>query len=315
MFGSMKGLVGGPLRLEDARFTPDDLFALNGGYDNMCLTATEHLLVQEDDDLVRAMDGMRKRVATRMRGTGLVHEDGTPSDELARALAPLSAPGFDITDAEHSGKAGLFMSEEGWTLLKKDPGFLGGWAIRSVDPNEGIDKLLSEALDLPEPKHSLWRGSGFITPNEGGEITSAINGGDAQRLRKIAFDRGLPKDALLDVMRSIPEAGDRRQHMPTSIELYACDCTGAKKLEYEKFKIPLVEEGYKRTCYAMVMPEKGFYLKQVIAPKPGDDPVGLNDSRFNDNRLFCACGFVKEGSVYGAALSMPEWYPDNVPTD
>lgn len=318
MFGSKAAMIGGPLRLEDARFSREDILALNNGYDNMYLTAPDHIMEMDDDVLIANLEKWRKRAVVRLRGTGLVDSEGKLSEDLASALTPLSAPGRAITDAEHDGKAGLFMCESGWTVLKKDPGFMGGWGIYPVDPEDGVDAALSFALGREEPKHSLWRGNGLITAEEGGQIVNAINaGGDEgeQVMRAIAFRRGLPKAAFVDLAHAIADAGVARSKMPKSFELYSCDCSDAEKYDGAPFKTPIVQSGYRRTSYAMVVPEKGFYLKQATTPRKGDDSFTLNGPLEQEDRTYFEAGLVKEGSVYEAATSVYEWYPDDAPTD
>ena len=83
------------------------------------------------------------------------------------------------------------------------------------------------------------------------------------------------------------------------------------KFEEAGFNLPAVESGYRRTCSALVVPTKGFYMKTVRAPKPGDDLSTLADSATRDERTSCVAGFVKEGSVFETAMSMPKWHPED----
>ena len=311
MFGFASGVVGGPLRLEDARFSAEDLMGLNNGYDNMYLTVGKRFFSMDDDELRSSIAKWRKRAATRLAGTGLVDSEGIPSDEFARALRPLSAPGFDITDALYDGHAGLFMCDEGWTVLKKAPGFMGGWSIRIANPEDGIDAVLASALGIAKPAHSQWEGQAYIRFDEINFITDAVNAGNEQALRSLAWERGLPADGLLDLARAISDAGVKLSKMPRSIKLCACDCSDGVKYEGGGFNLPLVESGYRRTCTSLVMPTKGFYMKTVRAPKPGDDLSTLADSATRDERTSCVAGFVKEGSVFGTAMSMPTWHPED----
>ena len=311
MFGFASGVVGGPLRLEDARFSAEDLMGLNNGYDNMYLTVGKRFFSMDDDELRSSIAKWRKRAATRLAGTGLVDSEGIPSDEFARALRPLSAPGFDITDALYDGHAGLFMCDEGWTVLKKAPGFMGGWSIRIANPEDGIDAVLASALGIAKPEHSQWEGRAYIRYAEINFITDAINDGSEQVLRTIARKRGLPAEGLLDISKAISDAGVRLSKMPRGIKLCACDCSDGVKFKEAGFNLPAVESGYWRTCMTVFVPTKGFYMKEVEAPKPGDDPSILTDSATSDERAACIAGFVKEGSVFGTAMSMPTWYPED----
>ena len=311
MFGFASGVVGNPLRLEDARFSAEDLAGLGNGSDNMYLTEKKQYLKMGDDEWRSCLARWRKQAATRLAGTGLVDAEGTPSDEFARALRPLYAPGFDITDALYNGHAGLFMCDEGWTVLKKAPGFMGGWSIRIANPEDGIDAVLASALGIAKPAHSQWEGQAYIRSAEGNIIVDAINAGNEQALRSLAWERGLPAEGLLDLTRAISDAGVKLTKMPRSIELYACDCSDGVKFEEAGFNLPAVESGYRRTCSALVVPTKGFYMKTVRAPKPGDDLSTLADSATRDERTSCVAGFVKEGSVFETAMSMPKWHPED----
>ena len=283
---------------------------LGNGSDNMYLTEKKQYLKMRDDEWRTCLERWRKQAATRLAGTGLVDAEGTPSDELARALRPLYAPGFDITDALYDGHAGLFMCDEGWTVLKKAPGFLGGWSIRIANPEDGIDAILPSAFGIAKPEHSQWEGQAYIRYAEINFITDAVNAGNEQALRSIAWERGLPADGLLDLSRAISDAGVRLSKMPRSIKLFACDCSDGVKYEGAGFNLPVVESGFRRTCTSLVVPTNGFYMKMVEAPKFRDESTPLDPGK-PDEFTSCVAGFVKEGSVFETAMSMPTWHPED----
>lgn len=76
MFFNIGGKLNSPLRLEDARFSAEDLFGILGGYDSCMLTAGTGFLSYDDEKLASSVQTWRKKTVSRMRGTGLFDDDG-----------------------------------------------------------------------------------------------------------------------------------------------------------------------------------------------------------------------------------------------
>ena len=60
VFGFASGVVGNPLRLEDARFSAEDLAGLGNGSDNMYLTEKKQYLKMGDDEWRSCLARWRK---------------------------------------------------------------------------------------------------------------------------------------------------------------------------------------------------------------------------------------------------------------
>ena len=302
--------LNGPLRLEDARFSAEDLFGLVGGYDTCMLTAGPDFLSYDDERLASAVGAWRAKAASRMTGTGLVGEDGEPTDELARALAPLSAPGMAVSNAALGGRAtaGLFVSEEGWTILRKDGGFMGGWALVPADPSAGLSAACAAAFGIEDRGPSAFVGSGYLRDAERDSLTEAVNGGDREALSSIAWLRNIPTEALLDLSDAYG-AGPRS--MPRAYELWVTHTEGCEFRPEGGVRTPFPATGYRKTAQVTVIPSKGFYMGIASAPLPGDPFEFEFDDELCRARTFCRAGFVRDGDLFEVATSIPEWYPDD----
>lgn len=309
MFFNIGGKLNGPLRLEDARFSAEDLFGLLGGYDTCMLSAGSDFLSYDDERLANAVGAWRAKAASRLAGTGLVAADGTPGDELAAALAPLGAPGMAVSNAQLGGAAtaGLFVSGEGWTMLRKDRGFMGGWALVPVDPSEGLDSACVAAFGLEGVALSAFEGLGYLRDSERDALTEAVNAGDREALGSLAWLRGLPKEALLDLSDAY---GAGLRHMPRAYELWVTHTEGCEFRPEGGVRTPFPSSGYRKTAQVTVIPSKGFYMGIASAPLPGDPFEFEFDDDLCRARTFCQAGFVHEGGFFESALAIPEWYPE-----
>ena len=306
MFGIGRRAHQAPLRLEDARFTPEDMLALVGGEDNMFATVKRDYLRLDDADLADLIHRSTAKLAIRMRGTGLFTDEDMPGEELTRAVRPLWEPGLGYADDIFDARLALFMSESGWTALRRDRGFGGGWAIRPLDPSMGFDAAVCLAFGIDNPVPSKWDCKAYLGDTEDHEVIDAVNDGSYQVMQRIAVTRGLSIDALTDLSKVVSVPGDH----PEGFQIFGCDTRGTKRLENAPFIVPAFVEGWRRSLIAQVVPAKGFYTKRVRTPRPGDDRTSLSDPNLKDERTYVEAGFVGEGSLFERALGIPEWMPE-----
>lgn len=306
MFGFGRRASQAPLRLEDARFSPEEMMALVGGEDNMFATVKKAYLRMETSEMLDLIHRSTAKLAIRMRGTGLFTDEDMPGEELARAVRPLWEPGVSYADDIFDARAGLFMGESGWTAIKRDGGFGGGWAIHPLDPSMGFDAAVCFAFDVARVSTSKWDASVYITDAEESDLIDAVNDGSYQAMSKLAVTRGLPLDALIDLSEAAAGADDAA----VGIHLFGCDTRGTKRREDVPIVVPAYVEGWRRSLIAQVVPGKGFYVKRVRTPRPGDDETSLSDPEIQDERMFVEAGFVGEGGVFERALGIPEWMPE-----
>lgn len=311
MFGVGRKKQNGPLRLENVRFSSEDILALNNGYDNMLAVAKPEFFKMDDDRFRAKLAEWRRDVAMRMTGTGLVDSTGTPSDELARALLPLSEPGRAISNRNRYGTVTLYMCGDNWTLLKKDRGFMGGWGIYPVDASLGIDAVIAPAMGVRRGvRNSIWESHAYLTHAEATGIQDLCESGCESKLGSLASLRGVSEEALLDLCRLC------RRSQIVWYPFYGFDNSDGVKFMGGGFKVPYVESGFRRRCAGLAVPEKGFFTRQVKAPlsTDEDDPFLLaSDCKVVDERTYDECRFVREGDLFNAASAMPKFRPADAP--
>ena len=306
-FGKAKTLEG-PLSLQDARFSAEDLFGLIGGYDNYALTMGTQIAEVDDEDVADVVPHWRRNALTRLIGTGLLDEDGEPAQELSRALAPLSAPGLIIAnDAEpaSSGAAAVYMYEDTWTMVRKARGFRSGWSLQALDPERGAGAAVAELLGSPEVGVSEWEGSGFITAGEREKIIDAVNNGKQDVLADLAESRSIPRGALYDLANSY----GRGFKNPKAFGLQVRDYRGCTMGEEAGYKTPIPVAGIMRSGAVTTIPSKGFFMRLAAAPTASDTPESYTQAEEKNGRTFCQAVFVHEGDVLEAAVTLPAHYP------
>lgn len=308
MFFNLNRKLARSLKLEDARFSAEDLFALLGGYDKYVLTAGSRFLDVEDEENVERIAQWRKKLASRMEGTGLIDATCTPSDELTDALLPLVNPGLAVIDGKPGTNpgVGVFISEEGRTIVKRAGGFFGGWSIRPIDPELSCDDVFREAFGIKEIALSSFEGTGFIKNAERDFLIDAINAGDEEALRSMAWLHGIPADGLFDLSEAF---GRGFRNMPDAYNLWASDTTGCEFELVGGIRVPYPSTGYLRTQQVTVVPEKGFFMKIAHAPAPGDPFDYQFDVDLFRSRTYCQAGFIHEGEFFEGALAVYEWFP------
>ena len=308
MFFNIGGKLNSPLRLEDARFSAEDLFGILGGYDSCMLTAGTGFLSYDDEKLASSVQTWRKKTVSRMRGTGLFDDDGQEAEVLSHALLPILHPEIDISNASPGGaaSAGLFVGQDGWTALKKDKGFLGGWAILPFDVNQDFSEVCSSVFDTAKVERSAFEDSGYIRDSERDTLTDAVNSGDLEALKSIAWLRNVSADALQDLSDAYGASLGKK---PKAFELWTTHTEGCEFEPVGGVRTPFPSSGYRKTSQVTVIPAKGFYMKIASAPCEGDPFTFEFDDELCRARTFCQVGFVREGNLFKEAFAIPEWYP------
>lgn len=310
MFFHIGGKLNSPLRLEDARFTAEDLFGMLGGYDSCMLTAGTNFLSYDDKKLASSLQAWRKKTASRMTGTGLFGEDGKPAEELSRALQPILQPDVAISNAAPGGSAtaGLFVGADGWTALKKDKGFLGGWAVLPFDTSQNFSEVCASVFATETAAYAPVEGTGYIRDAERDSLTDAVNAGDREALNSLAWLRNIPAEALLNLSDAYG-AGIGKN--PKAYELWTTHTEGCEFKPTEGVRSPFPSSGYRKTSQVTVIPSQGFYMKIASAPCEGDPFAFEFDDSISRARMFCQVGFVHEGDFFEEAFAIPEWYPQD----
>lgn len=132
-------MADGQMRVEDQRFSKEDLFALLEGFDAEMFACPGTLTGPDDPRRVKKLDRWRRDVVRRYEKLGLVDAAANPRDDLALALEPLGQPHKTVSNASNprlwlderdERVACVYIRKDGTgTIVLRAAGLRGGYFV------------------------------------------------------------------------------------------------------------------------------------------------------------------------------------------
>ncbi|MBE6468975.1 MAG: hypothetical protein E7001_03210 [Coriobacteriaceae bacterium] len=244
--------------LEEVRFTREDIFLLIGGVDSMGLALTQFTF-----DIVgyarHRGAPWREDMVARLAPLGLVDASGTPSDELAAAVGPLSSLGVMIADGHYpksrrdTRTASVTIDGDRATALVKADR-RGGFRIvplgeRSTWPGK-VERIFGLPPVFPAPEPASYR----FSANVSNWVLPALRAGDVGKAMAACRMMGMPEEPLRGL---VPWIGRSGSLIGGSLEFSSVDYRDSSYLEPEgvcDFKMVNADGPGLRTKVAVLHP-------------------------------------------------------------
>ncbi|MBE6468976.1 MAG: hypothetical protein E7001_03215 [Coriobacteriaceae bacterium] len=264
--------------LEEVRFTREDIFLLAGGFDSMGFALTQFTF-----DIVgyarHRGAPWREDMVARLAPLGLVDASGTPSDELAAAVGPLSSLGVMFTDGDHPTSrrdprtASVSIDGDRATALVKADR-RGGFRIvplgeRSTWPGK-VERIFGLPPVFPAPEPASYRFSIGVSKGLG----AAMRAGDVGRVRAACDLMGLPAEPLCSL---VPWVGRRGSILRDALIFCSLDYRGSSYLEPEgvyDFRMVLADSPRFHTMHSILHPAIGVSFTEAYGVVEGPERPG-----------------------------------------
>ena len=255
--------------LEEVRFTREDVFLLAGGIDTMGFALTEFTF-----DIVgyarHRGAPWREDMVARLAPLGLVDASGTPSDELAAAVGPLSSLGVMIADGGYPTSrrdprtASVSIDGDRATALVRADR-RGGFRIvplgeRSTWPGK-VERIFGLPPVFPAPEPASYR----FSPGVSDWVLPALKAGDIGSAAAACRMMGMPEEPLRGLVPWVKRNGS---FIKGSIRFSSMDYRGSSYIEPEgvyDFKMVRADGPGFRTKVSMLYPAMGICFTEAYA--------------------------------------------------
>ena len=195
------------VRIEDQRFSSEDLFALLGGFDAEMFVCPGTMTGPADRRRAKKYAKWRRNTIGRYERLGLVDTEGAPCDGLARVLEPLAHPHKTVSNAsnpklwddevERRGACVYLREDATGAVAMRAAGFAGGFYLMPLETQAdvqsailGMYHLNGAMIPAPPAEHrtisgdpnSMWANALMHNRPEEVEALAAREGFDPTRL-------------------------------------------------------------------------------------------------------------------------------------
>lgn len=276
--------------LDQVSFSAQDLFCLLGGFDLGAFACNLNTIDFDEVETFQSHEGAWKRAMIQRLGpTGFVSPTGEPSDELARALAPLRGPGISIgdgilpTDEYDQRSASLSVGETGATaIVSEKTGFFGqGRIYRLVpfgDDRSSWDSTFARVFHDDRPVGDAGvECCGMAKGDAADRLIQAIDKVDEPVLRTWSAGAGIDADLFVNMVRRTLGSND----LPMFV-YNVRDFTGDAPRGEWGWNLPSAA----RVTYSFI--QAGFSFSDCFARRPQDGA-----DWFMDDEAIAASKFVR----------------------
>lgn len=307
------------LPLEQVRFTDEDLFLLMGGMDIGSLVCSESFFVNRmvlELDKDETLASWKKKLIDRFEPLGLVDAQGTPSDELAQAVATLSKSGVVIVDGlppkevENADRRRVAISiyDGQACAIRKAPGFKGGWNVMSLGPREQWHDRMLELFELDRVfKFSPYEEHVVVADDPTLRYVDAFSSGNKEYVRLFATKHGIAPDGLLDIAEAFSGPKARGLIM---LKYLVNDFTGCELKDLRGYSVAAPRSGSPRVKQVQLFPTKGFSFAVERAPYKGAAENYWEIPEQTQESTFGCFDFIREGSLLERLCAVdthPSW--------
>ena len=278
MFPFFKRRDDGPLSVEDAVFTPEDIFVLLGESLDLGCFAAQPRNLNLGRFKAEGSAAWRERLVKRFGPRGLVDDSGEPCPRLQAALAPLAGHGVFIADGDSPDRDDPV--EHRTAVLCLTPDLSRATAV--VRDGRGFrlrpfpeERALWEAefLDLfglsdrfawaERAQHYIGGGVRL----EDSTFSDALKGG-GNAVRRWCCDRGIADSLQL---QRVSEMGNRVFSGLSAKEMLSTDLRQSVFPEDFGYGVPVPVAGQFRTKGTLIFPEVALVHFWGVSPREGFD--------------------------------------------
>ena len=278
MFPFFKRRDEGPLAVEDAVFTPEDVFVLLGESLDLGCFAAQPRNLNLGYYKAEGASAWRKRLVSRFEEKGLVDDAGRPTPDLLRALEPLLGKGLYIGDGDRPGPEDPV--ERRTAVLCLTPDLSRATAV--VKDGRGFrlrpfpdDPSLWEAEFLRlynltglfcwAERSQSYLGGGLNL--EDSSFSNALKGGTGA-VREWCRQRGISDSVQLEKVSKI---GNSWMGIRGAISFTAFDLRESEFPAELGYGAPIAISGTFRSKISLVFPECGLVHFNGVSPREGFD--------------------------------------------